>query len=112
MAVQGSEGAEYMGTTICTILGDEPSNTGFNSGEIFITGDSRSGRALQTIFWNVLQVNGMPLTLPFWNVVSWPKVDVMECVQFCHKYMEIMEPLCMAALGNTAALDAEGAFDI
>lgn len=110
MVVQGGQGAEYMGMTICAILGDEPSKTAFNSGQIFITGDSRSGRALQTIFSNVLQVSDTPLTLPFWDVISWPKVDVPECLPFCHQYMEIMEPLCVAALGNNAALACQGSF--
>jgi hypothetical protein len=39
MVVQGSHAAEFMDTTICAVLGEEPSKSGFKSGETFITGD-------------------------------------------------------------------------
>jgi hypothetical protein len=110
MAVQGSRRAEYLGWAICGILCDEPSKMGFNSGETFITGVSPCGRTLQMIFANVLQAS-TPVTLAFWNVLSWPKVDPMECLQFCRRYMEIMEPLCVAGLGNTAEVACRGSFE-
>jgi triphosphoribosyl-dephospho-CoA synthetase len=65
---------------------------------------------LQTIFTNLLQLNGKVLTLPFWNVISWPKVDLLDGLAFARRYMEIMEPLCVAALGHKAALACQGNF--
>lgn len=83
MVVQGSRAAEYMDMTIC---------------------------ALQTIFADVLQVS-TPVTRPYWDFVSWPKVDPMGRLRFGKQYMEIMKPLCVAAMGSTAALTCRGRFE-